>query len=86
MEHIRAEQGEPYFYFPWLNPRCENGEKGRGEKNDLEPVLDDEQRRFLWYGLGSSGRFMAFNLPQSFLEGPGVKSEDRYMAASTPGF
>lgn len=85
MEHIKAEQGEPYFYFPWLNPRCEK-EKKEGGKNGLEPVLDDEQRSFLWYGLGSFGRFMAFNLPQSFLEGRGVKSEDRYMAVSMPRF
>lgn len=54
-----------------------NGKKEK--KKGLEPVLEDEQRSFLWYGLGSFGRFMAFNLPQSFLEGPGVKSEDRYM-------
>lgn len=32
------------------------------------------------------GRFMAFNLPQSFLEGPGVKSEDRYMGDSCQDF
>lgn len=37
-------------------------------------------------GLGSFGCFMAFNLPQSFLEGPGVKSEDRYMGDSCQDF
>lgn len=77
MEHIRTEhaEGQPYFYFPRLGPKWKKGKKKKG----LEPVLEDEQRSFLWYGLGSFGRFMAFNLPQSFLEGPGVKSEDRYM-------
>lgn len=78
MEHIRTEHGEgqPYFYFPRLGPKW--GKK-KGGGGGLEPVLEDEQRSFLGYGLGSFGRFMAFSLPQSFLEGPGVKSEDRYM-------
>lgn len=62
-----------------------NGKKG-GKKRVLEPVLEEEQRSFLWYGLGSFGRCMAFNLPQSFLEGPGVKSEDRYMGDSCQDF
>lgn len=55
----------------WIPDVEKRKSKGGGE-NGLEPVLDDEQRSFLWYGLGSFGRFMAFNLPQSFLEGPGV--------------
>lgn len=63
-----------------------NGKKRREKKKRLEPVLEEEQRNFLWYGRGSFGRFMAFNLPQSFLEGPGVKSEDRYMGDSCQDF
>ncbi len=58
----------------------------KGDKKGLEPVLEEEQRSFLWYGSGSFGRFMAFSLPQSFLEGPGVKSEDRYMDDSCQDF
>lgn len=56
------------------------------KKKGLEPVLEEEQRSFLWYGLGSFGCFMAFNLPQSFVAGPGVKSEDRYMGDSCQDF
>lgn len=63
-----------------------NGKKKEEKKKRLEPVLEEEQRNFLWYGRGSFGRFMAFNLPQSFLEGPGVKSEDRYMGDSCQDF
>lgn len=61
MEHIKTKHGEsqPYFYFPWLNPRWET-EKG---KKGLEPVLDDEQRSFFWNGLSSFGCFMVSNLP-----------------------
>ena len=85
MEHIRTEHGEgqPCFYFPRLGPKWK---KKGGKKKRLEPVLEEEQRNFLWYGWGSFGRFMAFNLPQSFLEGPGVKSEDRYMGDSCQDF
>lgn len=61
-------------------------EKRNGGGGGLEPVLEEEQRSFVWYGLGSFGRFMAFNLPQSILEGQGVKSEDRYMCVSMPRF
>lgn len=85
MEHIRTEHGEgqPCFYFPRLDPKWKKKEE---KKKRLEPVLEEEQRNFLWYGRGSFGRFMAFNLPQSFLEGPGVKSEDRYMGDSCQDF
>lgn len=48
--------------------------------------MANEQRSFLWYGMNSLGGFMAFSLPQPFLEGPGVKSEDRYMAVFMPRF
>lgn len=83
MEHIRTEHTEeqPYFYFPRLGPKWK-----KKKKKWLEPVLEEEQRSFLWYGLGSFGCFMAFNLPQSFLEGPGVKSEDRHMGDSCQDF
>lgn len=74
------KRGQPCFYFPWLSPRW----KKNGNKKGLELVLDEEQRSFFWYDLGSFGRFMAFNLPQSILQGQGVKSEDRYMCVSTP--
>lgn len=76
MEHIRTEHAEdqPYFYFPRLGPRW--------EKKGLEPILEEEQRGLLWYGLGTFGCFMALNLPLSLSEGPGVRSEDGNMGDS----
>lgn len=83
MEHIRTEHiqrsSHTFTSLGWVP-------NGKNKKKGLEPVLEEEQRSFLWYGLGSFGCFMAFNLPQSFVAGPGVKSEDRYMGDSCQDF
>lgn len=81
MEHIRAEHGEeqPYFYFPRLGPKWGNKRFGAcfGRRT--------KEFRLVW-----SRQFLVVswlsNLPQSFLEGPGVKSEDRYRGDSFQDF
>lgn len=83
MEHIRTEHGEGAAIL--LLPLAGSQMEKKGEKRRFGACfLEEEQRSFLWYGPGSFGRFMAFNLSQSFLEGPGVKSEDRYMGVFMP--
>lgn len=75
LERSLQRNSHTFTYLGWVP----NGKKkkacfGRGTKE--LPLV----------GLGSFGCFMAFNLPQSFLEGPGVKSEDRYMGDSCQDF
>lgn len=41
-----------------------------GEKKGLEPVLEEEQRSFVWYGLGSFWLFHGFQSPTVFPRGP----------------
>ena len=78
------DRGAAVLLLPLAGAQMEKKKK-RGKKKVFGACfLEEEQRSFLWYGPGSFGRFMAFNLSQSFLEGPGVKSEDRYTGVSMP--
>lgn len=79
-------RNQPYFYLPRLAPKWRGGARGRRGRGGKK----EERIGACFFGKGTKelpsvgpgqffACFMALSLPQSFLDGPGVKSEDRYM-------
>lgn len=85
-----SRRNQPYFYLPRLAPKWRGGGKGGGAGRRKKKKKKKERIGACFFGKGTKelpslgpgqffACFMALSLPQSFLDGPGVKSEDRYM-------